>query len=1323
MRRNPWKQSLFCMFGAAVLFLGLGAASAWAQTGSTGTITLTVVDQSGGAVGGAQLQLQDLSTNDIRNAVTQDSGAYSFVNLSLGTYKLTVTKASFQTQVFDSVTVQAGQVTDLKVTLKVGAESQKVEVVESATPLVETTANNIGTTVDMKQIEDLPLQGRNLSVLSSLVPGYNGTWNGIPTSAQGNNIDGVLSSESRRKFLGNSQPLQQARVEDIAEMTVETDQLPLAQGYGQADMQVNFVTRRGTNSFHGRVYEDFQNSALNANSWYNDAAGLKKNHLILNDFGGSLGGPIVKNKLFFFGTYAESRQPGSTTVSSAYLPAAAQGGSFTFTDVNNQTRTVNLLTQVAQPNGLPYVVNGCQSGCASAPAGSIGAELNAINSSLQYGKTVSTADPNINDVGFLAVNPVTTYFPTLRLDYNFSQNFRFNFAWNESKDNQPSAGIADFPGSGFAGQTAGTKENFYTAALGVDWTVRPTLVNQFRGGFFYYFQNLTYNAKNNGYVVPSVNWPIADSGQNYPNTPTGKYFPMFTGSDTATWQHGAHTTSFGFTFYREQDHYWNPPSGWDNYRLGLVNGDPALSAFANAASSGVLQGIKSTDLTEAENLYATLVGRISKVSGQYPYDLKTGAYYPHPGSYNLDELSKAWGLFAGDSFRLKPTLTLNYGIRFDFVGDNHDLTSAYHSLSPSGIFGPSGINNEFHPGVLLGDPNPNYIASSHQYAPWNKSPQPQIGVAWNPQTREGILGKLTGGGNTVVRAGFALRNYTEPYQYFWDAGSDYGAFFYQSFYLNSNNTGAVGTFAPGSLALGASLPPFGFTPFNSYPKNYPESAMTFLYPFEQNPPIAATGIDPHIQQPYVQSWNLGVQRTLGSGNAIEVRYVGSRSVHQWISLYTNETNIYDSGFLQQFRNAQANLAINAANGYDGQKLPGHNPATFADLGFPGENQNAILNAAFAGESLTGPGGTLADYGNGQFIQWLNQGQAGAFASALTGIKGPVAYFCNLVTNTFAPCARGGTANYSGAGGPYPINIFQANPLVSGQDTGYLMAGGYSTYNGLQVDFRQKQWHGMQFDVNYTWSHTLGIWSPPSQWTAQFNQFSLRDLGMSYSPVAYDIRHAIHASGTYDLPFGTGKPYLNSSGPLDRVVGGWTLGTIFTFQTGSPFQVQGGYLTVNDFGDGGVNLNGVSVAQLQNSIGIYPVSAAQNNGKPATFVDLINPRYLVKPNGGGANPNYITPNSTAGTFGTVPYLWGPHFINDDLAISKAVPIRENLRFTFQAELLNVFNHPNFGSTPTNPANDVNGFNLNTTTVQNTGFGTVGGPRSGQRAIELRANLEF
>src|SRR5205823_3259665 len=218
-----------------------------------------------------------------------------------------------------SVGVQGGRVTDVKVTLKVGAATETV-IVESATPLVEATSNAIATTIDMKQINELPLQGRNIATLAFLSAGYSGTpvggggtWNGLPVIAQGNSIDGVISSTSRMKFSGNVQPGLQARLEDLEEMTVQTSQVDLNQSLGTSAMQVSFVTKRGSNDYHGQVFEDFRNSALNANSWRNNAIGLKKNHLILNDFGASLGGHLIKDRLFFFGSFAMAKQPGGFT--------------------------------------------------------------------------------------------------------------------------------------------------------------------------------------------------------------------------------------------------------------------------------------------------------------------------------------------------------------------------------------------------------------------------------------------------------------------------------------------------------------------------------------------------------------------------------------------------------------------------------------------------------------------------------------------------------------------------------------------------------------------------------------------------------------------------------------------------------------------------------------------------------------------------------------------------------------------------------------------------------------------------------------------------
>jgi hypothetical protein len=1296
-------------FLGVLLFLNFAIAPGQAQNGSQGTINVSVLDSTGAVVAGAEMQLRDASTNDLRSAVTPERGVYTFVNLPIGTYKLTVSKPGFDTASLDAVRAQAAQVTDLTVTLKIGVTTQVVEIHEESAPLIDTTSSAISTTIDMKQIEDLPIIGRDLTSLSYIVPGYTGAFSGLPSIAEGNNIDGIIGSPSRMKFTGNSQAIVSPRLEDIQEMTVQTDQLDLGSGYGQANMQINYVTRRGSNSYHGRVYEDFRNAALDANTWVNNATLQPKNPLILNDFGGSVGGPILKDKLFFFGSFAMSKQPGGYTSTNWLLAQATQTGNFTFTGTDGAAHTVNVL-QIA--NGfspaLPGTVNSV-----------VATQLQAINGALQFGTVSANGNTNLQTLSWLQPSPTTFYYPTVRVDYNISPKFRVNFALNETKYRQPAAAAAYLPGPDFSKEAASNDSRNYTAAFGFDWTISPTLINQFHGGILYNYSGFSYDAPKTYVTGSIVNWNYFNvpypyggnmSAQQF-NLPISTYYPLFNASDTLSWQHSAHMMSFGFSFYREQDHYWNAPAGIPSYNLGLATGDPAINAFT---SSPQLATAPSSALSEAEQLYAILAGRISGVAGQFAYDPKTGQYQSGIGAYNLDELSKAWGVFFQDSYRIKPTLTLNYGLRWDFTGDNHDLTGAYHSALPADVFGPSGVGNLFNPGSLKGTNDPVLAARSHQYAPWNVSPQPAIGIAWNPQTQDGLLGKVTGGGRTVIRAGFSLRRFTEPYQYFWDDASDYGSFFYQNFNLNASNTGATGTFAPGSLSLGNTLPAYQLSP-TAYEKVAHQSEFTFLNSVPTN------GMDPHIQQPYTQSWNLGIQRSLGRNSALEVRYIGSRTVHQWVSQDINEVNIFaglpgNPTFLQQFQSAQANLKICMLN-----PACSANPS-FGNQGLPGQVTLPIFDAAFKGEP--GGVGTFADYSNGQFITALNNGAAGSLASTLTTTSGTTNYFCNLAGASFAPCVNnvGFPANDPGAG--YPINFFQANPygsggqvgLGSGFTGGYMSAVGWSNYNGMQVDFRQRPWHGLQFDANYTWSHTLGT-ATANQWQGVINQFTARDLRRSYGPTLFDLRHVVHVNATYDLPLGKGKQFLNRSGPVDKVAGGWTIGTIATFHTGYPFQLLGGFNTFNDYGDGGVVLNNVTVSQLQKSIGVYPATCS-GTGCTTGYVNFINPKYLASSAGGGANTAFISPNKTPGAIGATPYLYGPHFTNFDIAITKSISITERIKFRFQSEFLNAFNHPNFGSYPPPP-------NL---TIQNSGFGQVGMEQNQNfinlaRVIELRANIDF
>ena len=1307
------KRLAACVVIVLAAFLLMGAPAAQAQHGSEGTVTVTVLDPSGSVVQGAELQLRDVGTNSVRRASTQEQGVYTFPNLSLGKYTLTVKKQGFQSQEFTDVTVEAAKTTDITATLKVGAISETVQVTGGAAPLVETTTNAIGTTINMKQIEDLPMSGRDLTQMSQLVPGYTGTladgggtWNGLPSIAQGSNIDGVVGDAGRMKFGGAAEPAVEPRVESIEEMTVQTDQLDLNQGFGNSSMQINFITRRGSNAFHGRVFEDFRNAALNANSWFNDAVGLPKNPLILNEFGGSIGGRIIKDKLFFFGTFAMSKQPGKTDASVWALTPAAQSGIFTYVDSNNQTQTVNVLQTAANctvscgGNALPSTVNT-----------QTASTLQAVNGVLSNGTLTPLSDPNFQQLNWQISNPTTRYFPTIRVDYNPTDKLRLNLAWNYTKTVQPGANSPNLPGAAFQSTGAGNQFKSYTAALGIQQTFSPTLVNELRGGFLYTASFFAYNGKNPDINTQQVAWnfpnlpyPYATqmNGTNF-QIPTGSYYPVFNASDTLTWQHGAHSLNFGFSWWREQNHYYNGVLGFPGINLGLANGDPALGAFSSGAT-GTVPNSSGTDLAEAQELYAVLVGRISSVGGSYAYSQKSQSYCPCIGTYNLDELQKAFGLFVQDSYRIRPTLTLNYGLRWDFTWPDYDLTGAYHSAAPDAVWGPSGINNLFNPGSLKGTMNPMLTQNSSPAKPWYVTPQPALGIAWAPHGGDGLLGGLLGRDKTVIRVGFSLRRFTEPQQYFWNQASDYGAFYFQSFFLNPIGGGNYGGFDPGSLSLGNSLPAYGVAP-QKYLKTESVSDFTFL----GGPGV--NGVEGNIKQPYTESWNLGVQRQLGDNRAIEFRYIGNRSLRQWIVLNQNEVNIFENNFLTQFKAAQQNLAINQQNGI----------TSFANNGYAGQQPLPVFDAAFAGEFSGGAGVPLQDYANSNFLNDLTTGQAGALAGVLagvngpTGTNGPVYYLCNLVGSSFGPCAN--NLSFTGAGAGYPINEFQVNPFAQGVGLSQLVAEGYSNYNALQVDFRQRSWHGLQFDANYTWSHTLGV-STQNNWQGAVTSFTLRNMRLSYGPTLFDIRQSVHINGTYDLPFGKGKPFANHSDVLDKVVGGWTLGSIFTYQTGNPFLLQGGYNTFNDYGDGGVVLNGVSTSQLQSGVGVYHIA-----GTPT--VSFLNPKYLASPTGGGANPSLIVPNTTPGTFGQIVYLHGPRYVNDDLSITKHVPITERVNFSLQASMLNVFNHPTFQ--PGSGAGCAyycyaagGGF----PNVQASGFG-IGGtsPSYAPRLIELRANVEF
>jgi hypothetical protein len=447
-------------------------------------------------------------------------------------------------------------------------------------------------------------------------------------------------------------------------------------------------------------------------------------------------------------------------------------------------------------------------------------------------------------------------------------------------------------------------------------------------------------------------------------------------------------------------------------------------------------------------------------------------------------------------------------------------------------------------------------------------------------------------------------------------------------------------------------------------------------------------MDYSISQPVIISWTFGIQQKLGKSRALEIRYNGNRALHQWLSLNVNEVNVFENGFLQDFKNAQNNLKING-----GSSFANLNPAG-GTVALP------ILTAAFTGDKNGSQ--TSSEFRRSSFITNLNTGGVGSMASTLT-TYGAAPYFCNLVGSSFAPCARMG---YTGAGAGYPINFFQANPYGSGIPVTVMTDPGYSNYNAMQVDFRQQFWHGLQFNANYTWSHSLGVapggTAGGNDWTGAYTTYTLRNLRESYGPTI-DIRHVVNISGNADLPFGYGRMFFNQKGPLDRIIGGWTVGTIMTYRSGSVGRITGGYATFNNLADGGVNLNGVTRQDLQNAVGVY---RTPNIG--AGVVQLIDPKYRTL--GVGANTQYITANTTPGTYVGAFYIYGPGSFECDLSLNKVTAITERSKITFQAQFLNALNHPIFRGVPSGSVRGVN-------------WATSTGASNNARVIEFRVMISF
>ncbi len=1219
--------AVWCLF-CCLLFVE--ARYAGAQASTTGTLAGTVTDPAGGVIPSATLVIVNPATGSRNTQKTNSLGAYSFADLQVGTYELTTTAQGFATTVTKNVVIETGRSSNLNVQMVVGTASQEISVTSSS-QVLETTTNTLAATINPDSVQDLPLNGRDASSLTQLAPGSQAagdaryaTFNSLPAASINITVDGMSSNFEKFKTStsGNYSPAP-VRLGAVEEVSVSSSNLTADAG-AEGSVAVRYQIKRGTNKFHGSAFWQYSSSFLNANTYGNNAAGIPKTKSHTNDEGGNFGGPLWKNKIFFFGNYEQNFANGKTQVTAYALTPAAQAGNITYTSAGPNendpnaapagTRvTVNVLS-AAQTGGLPSAINA-----------RIASEMASANQFNQAALTNSTNLPYQNQENWTFATTTKNVYPTGRVDYQITPKLDVHVAYDLWWRSLPGSQV--YPGDPTHTEF---KSSYSTLTAGSNWVFTDHLTNQINAGLLndqeHYQVTGSYNPytsiNNIIYASPSFTnggsliAPTISTGQ----LPEPRNNPMRDIFDNLTWNKGKHTFTFGGDFRYTTAHDLNV-SNPSSASLAPVSTDSAVNNFFTTKNfPGLITSASSTpDLNNLKTLYTTLTGRVSSFTGNNNLDTATGSYKVL-GIRVVQEAQSVGGFYMQDAWRPTPHLAINYGFRWQFSGTSHNTNNIYTSPTLADLKGPS--TQEFNPGQLNGIMNPQiYLRPSTYYADL-KEPAPNVGVAWNPGFD---------GGKWVFRGGFGISYYDEGWGN-WEAGSSSNQGLRQSASMTAGNQS--NQFVPGSIFLGT------VPAFNSFPTSFKfpiaQSNYTFLNTFST--------VDPNIRSPYVESWSVGIQRKFGANTVLETNYVGNHVVHMWQTYDINEVNIFENHFIDDFKRAQADLAKNGGT-------------TAASPSFYGSDLT-ILSQAFGSPTATG-----TPFKNSTFVNYVATGQAGALANAIATNSN---YMCPLVGGgAFSPCA---TTNNSTT--QYPINFFMMNPYSAGP-TRLVGMPGSSQYNGLQTTLKHPTGHGLTFMLTYAYSHSFSTRYTTTSDSGTVDFITLRNTRMNRTPSPSDLRNAFKGYAVYNLPF-KGHSYL-----MRQLVDGWTVSPVFTWQSGRNFKLIGGTSTVNQL-DGGVVLTGTDAKLLQKSVGRY------RGPSVTTPVLLMNPAVFAKPATGLPQ---VSSAATPGAFGQTIFLTAPKWINTDFSVSKLLPVSEWVKLNFQAEMLNIFNHPNFTVGSGSPANSV------------------------------------
>jgi hypothetical protein len=1275
---------------AAVLIAGLAFGGKAMGQAPTASIVGTVLDPQGLPVEGANVTLTSEGTNYTYSTVTSSTGGYQFSRIDSGLYRVTVTASNFRVSVVANIKMDAATSYSVPpITLEVGATTQSITV-EAGAEVVNTTDTEVSSTVEKKQIDDLPILNRNPVALLGLEAGVNQN-NGQSTTIGGQRstysnltLDGIniqdnFIREGVLDFTPNLPFNSQAQ-----EFTVINQNAGVE--YGNGASQVAIVTPKGTNQYHGEGFYYYRTNAWAANGWFNNASDVPLGKLIQNQGGGNFGGPIIKNKLFVYGYYEllrdKQQAANPTTVLSQKIITALSAPSpslpFTYTPVDANGNpdpggpvTVDLLTiQNQNPN------RGTGPGQLH-PATTFTTDptMLALIQQVPGSKANNTrVGDGVNLLGyqFNQRSNATQDNYGFRVDYDLNAHNTISGTWSWNRQ------IVDRPNNPVQGGDSSynvvpaVTNNYSVKFLSLAWRWSPTgtITNEARFGFnlqpAYFFTTQKFGS----FILDDTTLPFTDPNPNF--LPQGRDTHTWTALDNASFTKGNHTIKFGGAVYRTTI-FTTGTDQFTTYGLGFSTGNPEGFDTTDFPSSGNSFSIGNTDFVDAGSILASAAGILSSVTQTFNSSSQNSGYQSVPQNRNYRQ--NQYGIYAGDSWRVSPRLTLSFGLRWDYFGPVDEKDGLV--LLP---VVPQGSNIQQ---TLAGNATVDFAGGNSRrglYGGYWKAFAPNIGIAWDP----------FGNGKTAVRAGFSM-NYVND-----------------EFFTAANNAAAGNT---GLSATPQNIQLFGPTVTNPMGANI-VTPPPFQIPidFQTNSvnatnngsglgQLAGYGIDPHMKPPQVQQWNLSIQRDIGWNTSLQVSYVGNHGVGLLRAIDVNQLNLNATvvcanvnitpcpteSFLTDFNTARAYgfASLAAGNGF--------NPTSGCPGGVTSATCLPVFNVLFGGG--IDPGQFVIP----SFVDLVRQGQIGSLIGT---------YHADLFDTG---CCFPGQFN--------TINWFK-NPYIMGGDL--LKNTSFSGYNAGIVEVRRRFSRGVYFQANYTFSKVLTDFAGSQ---SQFQPFQDNARpAIERQRAQFDITHAFKANFTYELPIGRGHHTFGSPGrALGLLVNGWQTGSVFTWQSGAPFSILSGYGSFNRAGLRSFYNTAQSTLthqQISGDLGTF----IQPNG----VVYLINPKLISSDGTGVGLPALTCQPAVTGGFcnpqpGQVGNLQanafsGPAYFDWDLSAAKDFDLTERFRLTFRAEAFNVLNHPVFA--PPLDSNGTASFNIN-----NSNFGQATNTVSVPRILQMSLRLKF